>query len=376
MESLVSISVIIPGHNCSSTIKKTLESIINQKFDKNNLEVIYVDDGSIDDSIQIVEEFKNREIIPLNIISIFPSSGGPSKARNLGIKNAKNEYIFFMDSDDFIEESCFKKLTSKVKKDSQPDYIVGIHYQNRIYKNKVIKNINYCGINKYNFSNKKIFFEKYLSNYCKYTREYCLFEHCWGRLIKSSLVKDNNIFFNEKMNQLEDILFNSDVLKKCDNIEILKEPIYNHVLYGSEDRLSLRSGENESIIKDLKKVSINLAELYKKFSLKNNNSLSSNQFISYFMSSKIMNYIVRISLRRSKKKSLKYNFYKFRKFYLNEKLYKYRCISKDESFIFGILVRLKIPSIFLKEYLELRKKFFFKVLKSYLNKLIYLFLHN
>ena len=245
MEPAITISIIIPGHNCLTTIKKTLESISNQEIDKKNLEIIYVDDGSTDDSIQKVEEFKNKGIIPINIISIYPSSGGPSKARNLGIKNANKDYIFFMDSDDFIENNCFRKLISKIKKDLYPDYIVGLHYQSRKIKNRIIKNINYCGIKKYDLSQKNIFFENYFRNYCKYTREYCLFEHCWGRLIKLSLVKKNNIFFNEKMNQLEDILFNSDVLKKCDHIEILKEPIYNHVLYGSEDRLSLRSGEEK-----------------------------------------------------------------------------------------------------------------------------------
>ena len=90
------------------------------------------------------------------------------------------------------------------------------------------------------------------------------------------------------------------------------------------------------------------------------------------MSSKVINYIVRLCLRGSKKKVLNNNFHKFRKFYLNQKLYRYRCLSKDESFIFGILLRLNLSPIFLKRYLELRNKKFFKVLKNYLNELIHL----
>ena len=77
-----------------------------------------------------------------------------------------------------------------------------------------------------------------------FSRKFCLFEHCWGRLIKKSIVKEHKIKFDEKLNQLEDILFNSTVLKKATKISIEPTPLYNHVLYGSNERLSNKAGEN------------------------------------------------------------------------------------------------------------------------------------
>ena len=364
MEHSISISVIIPGHNCSSTIDKTLQSIGVQSIDKKNLEIIYVDDGSTDESISKVKIFKKRSIFPVKIISFSYSSGGPSKARNIGIKNAKNDYIFFIDSDDFIEKDCLQKLLSKVDKDNYPDYIVGLHYQiRRSNDKKLIKNINNCGIKNKKEIYQNSFLANYFNNYCKYTREYCLFEHCWGRLIKTSLIKEKNIAFEENMNQLEDILFNSKVLTQCNQIEILNEPIYNHVLYGSNERLSLKSGEDQRIIEDLKKVSFYLSILYKKLISDVNGSLSNEEFIGYFLSSKIINYIVRISIRNNKKINLTSNLKKFRDFYLKNKLYIYRCWSKDESYLIGILIRLKFTFLLLKIYLNIRKHWFFRIIR-------------
>lgn len=98
INKLMKISVVIPMYNAENTIVRALDSVKNQTY-KANYEIIVVNDGSKDNSQQVVEAYiaQNPE---LNIQLINQSNGGVSKARNIGLKNAKGEYIAFLDSDD------------------------------------------------------------------------------------------------------------------------------------------------------------------------------------------------------------------------------------------------------------------------------------
>lgn len=91
------ISVIIPMYNSSTTILRTLNSIKNQTLLP--FEVIIIDDGSIDESATIVEDFISNNSI-LNIHFIKKTNGGVSTARNIGLKFAKGDWIALLDSDD------------------------------------------------------------------------------------------------------------------------------------------------------------------------------------------------------------------------------------------------------------------------------------
>lgn len=93
------ISVIIPVYNREDTIIDALNSIKNQTALKEIIQIIVVDDGSTDKSIEIVEKYRNDN--PNLPIELFKqSNGGASVARNTGLKNAKGEWIAFLDSDD------------------------------------------------------------------------------------------------------------------------------------------------------------------------------------------------------------------------------------------------------------------------------------
>lgn len=103
------ISVIIPLYNKEPIIKRTIQSVLSQDFD--NYEVIVVNDGSTDNSAEIVSSIKDSRIR-----LIEQENGGPSKARNTGIKNAHGEWLYFIDADDEMEHgalSHFEKLTKE-----------------------------------------------------------------------------------------------------------------------------------------------------------------------------------------------------------------------------------------------------------------------
>lgn len=101
------ISVVIPLYNKEHSISDTINSVLSQSF--KNFEIIVVDDGSNDKSFSVVENINDARIK-----LIKKRNKGVSTARNVGIKNATGEYIFFLDADDIILENCFEVLIDLV----------------------------------------------------------------------------------------------------------------------------------------------------------------------------------------------------------------------------------------------------------------------
>ena len=100
----IKISVIIPIYNVEKYIRECIESILNQTF--RNIEVIAVNDGSKDNSIKIVEEYLSDRRLKI----INKENGGAPSARNIGMKTARGKYVYFIDSDDFIEKDVLEIL--------------------------------------------------------------------------------------------------------------------------------------------------------------------------------------------------------------------------------------------------------------------------
>lgn len=100
------VSVIVPVYNLSQYIGSTLDSIINQDF--NSFELIVVDDGSTDDSLEIINEKLSKSLISYNVI--HQENSGVSSARNRGIREANGEYIVFVDGDDYITGNHLSEL--------------------------------------------------------------------------------------------------------------------------------------------------------------------------------------------------------------------------------------------------------------------------
>ena len=103
------ISVIIPVYNKSRVVKKTILSVLGQSF--NEFELIIVDDGSTDNSLEIIKNIKDERIRLLK-----KENGGVSDARNFGIKKAKGNWIFLLDADDILYENGLQVLFNLTKK--------------------------------------------------------------------------------------------------------------------------------------------------------------------------------------------------------------------------------------------------------------------
>lgn len=100
-------SIIIPVYNVENYLRECLNSVLEQEFE-GSFEVICVNDGSTDGSLEILREYESKYT---NLVVIDSKNGGTASARNIGMRKAKGEYIWFVDSDDWVETSSLKILS-------------------------------------------------------------------------------------------------------------------------------------------------------------------------------------------------------------------------------------------------------------------------
>lgn len=113
MENQALVSVIIPVYNVEEYLRECIDSVLNQTY--KNLEIIIVDDGSTDSSGEICDEYIEKDEC---VTVIHQKNGGLSAARNTGLTEANGDYIYFLDSDDYIAENALDILLNIAEKNS------------------------------------------------------------------------------------------------------------------------------------------------------------------------------------------------------------------------------------------------------------------
>lgn len=113
------LSIIVPVYNVEKYIGRCILSTQRQDIPKSEYEVVVVNDGSPDGSLAIAQDLSSQYE---NVHVFSKGNGGLSSARNFGISKAKGEYIFFLDSDDWIEDNCLERIISKLRGE-KPDIL-------------------------------------------------------------------------------------------------------------------------------------------------------------------------------------------------------------------------------------------------------------
>ncbi len=211
------ISVIIPVYNVEKYLRECLDSVINQTF--RDIEIICINDGSTDNSLNILEEYKR---IDKRIKIIHQKNKGMSVARNNGMKIAKGKYICFVDSDDWVDKKMCE-LFYLISKKNNLDILVG--GSNLIYERRVLRKIVKTD-SRYSLSNLKtfdneIFYWKNINNL--FQINLCV----WGKLYKKDFLKKINISFPEGMFH-EDYLFYLKTILLANKIGLLRNNLYNY----------------------------------------------------------------------------------------------------------------------------------------------------
>lgn len=205
------ISVIIPIYNSEKYIKKCILSVCKQTY--GNIEILCINDGSDDNSINVLNELSDRRI---KIIT-KPNSG-VSDTRNYGVNISTGKYIIFLDADDYLDENYIESMY-EILNTTNSELVISGHKQ--ISNGKIIK--------------KSIFtketensFDITYPNFLKYYLSTFEFNPCWKQLIKKTLLLDNNISFNTKLKYGEDFLFSIQCYKHSKRTTYVKNYGYNY----------------------------------------------------------------------------------------------------------------------------------------------------
>lgn len=241
------ISIIVPIYNCSNYIDKCIFSLIHQTY--RNIEIILVNDGSTDNSLEKILEYQNQD----NRIKIVNQSNqGVSSARNQGIKNANGKYITFVDSDDYLDNDAIEKLVNHI----EPNTVVKINYKT---KKQNQEKIHILPRTEYSVSRYK---EGILKNE--------IGGFCWGYLFEKEKIE----YFDETTSYLEDTLFLLQYLTKINKIKIVENSYYN---YCFNDNSITKN--NNRIIKNIIDFNYSLNEIKKYSNQKNQKQIITNKKI-------------------------------------------------------------------------------------------------
>lgn len=215
----VLVSIIIPNYNAEEYLRKCLDSVVNQTL--TDIEIICVNDGSTDRSLDIFEEYAKNDN---RIIIIDKENEGQSVSRNTGFKLARGEYIAFVDSDDYIDLDAYENLYKFAKKYNQDMVIFDV--------------LRFNSENEWRGKLHRKAISKYVIDYTNITEhpELVYDTGPWNKLIKKSFW-DKHSFQFKKNRLYEDLLLSMELHCSTDSIGI-----YPHVKY----HWRLRGGENAS----------------------------------------------------------------------------------------------------------------------------------
>ena len=233
------ISIIVPIYNSEKYLHRCIDSILAQTF--TDFELLLINDGSKDNSGTICDEYAAKE----QRVRVFhKENGGASSARNVGLDNAKGEWITFVDSDDWIEKNYIHQLCDFETKSDL--YLCGykpyfIYIKSATYKNKdEIKDI----------LNKHIFY----------------FSSVYGKLFRSDIIKQKSIKFDKNINYAEDTVFVFSYLLHINSIHTIASAAGYHYL-NSEDSLTKQTRTSQQGVYIFSKLCKLLLELKKVYNI-------------------------------------------------------------------------------------------------------------
>tara|TARA_Y100000996_G_C22541059_1_gene650080 strand:- start:123 stop:1211 length:1089 start_codon:yes stop_codon:yes gene_type:complete len=300
------ISIIVPVYNGEPFIEKCLRSILDQNFDK-SYEIIMINDGSNDKSIDLIKKFN----FPNLKLYSLPFNSGPAAARNEGIKKASGEYIFFLDVDDDISQNTLKTLYT-IAKDENCEFVCSDFKRIENSKNQRENVFNYPSDTI--FDNEKII-EAMKKEVNDPTLGHLGLFGCNGRLIKRSIIINNNIFFEEKFMLLEDKIFCWDILGHVKKAIYVRKQLYSYFVYPNFNTAITKLIDNGWPFENFKLIKKHIAK-----SLKNRNENDSevNRYANQGLIFHIIQVLVSISRSIVLKKIDQIKGKKFRKEIINK----------------------------------------------------------
>jgi glycosyltransferase involved in cell wall biosynthesis len=273
------ISVIIPGFNCEKTIYACIDSVLSTM--SSDVEIIYVDDGSEDESLKIVSSIKSPLLFIYSI-----SHSGVSEARNFGIRRSSGTYVLFLDSDDFVDTKSMADLLNFVAHEvNQIDLFVFPY-----------KTISADGVKTFALSTGIVPLKQSDVSVIKKNilplMETCIANNIGTKLYLRSIVSNNKIAFASTLSITEDIRFFLDYLKFVHSFIYWPNPLYVYVINNRNSLMEKKNPHFEMLEYSL------FFRIYNQFQIGTANENTKRSFkVLYFKS--LFNVCYRTDWRRS-----------------------------------------------------------------------------
>lgn len=206
------ISVIVPVYNVEKYLRRCVDSILAQTF--TDFELLLIDDGSKDKSGEICDEYAKTD----NRVKVFhKENGGVSSARNLGLDNAKGEYLFFFDGDDWLD----------------PIYLTDLYFAAIEHNTDIVACDYFVDLTN---SESNYIKQKYNSNNISCIKNFLnnnIGGYLWNKIIRKSVFTNNDIKFSKDIAIWEDLLVIIKLYTCTEKIYYVPKAYYHYIKYNS-----------------------------------------------------------------------------------------------------------------------------------------------
>jgi len=216
------ISVIMPIYNVEKYIKTSVDSILNQSF--RDFELILIDDGSTDNSGELCDKYAAKD----SRVRVFHiKNNGVSNARNVGLRHANGQYVYFCDGDDYIDDNAFQVMSDILRKYSIDLLIFGYYFEaHKVDKNGRLYIDRYSASFDYNslYSSKEDIKKDLVNMWNK-----SLMYNVWNKLYRLDIIRNQNIEFSTKLTMGEDLDFSNKYFVYCNSFYVLSDCFYHYI---------------------------------------------------------------------------------------------------------------------------------------------------
>jgi glycosyltransferase involved in cell wall biosynthesis len=213
------LSIVIPVFNAEKVVSKIVDQILAQSF--RDFELVLVNDGSKDNSLKILQGFAEQD---KRVKIVNRKNGGPSAARNSGMKKASGELIMFFDADDAIEPDILQKQVAAIRKNRADIAVCGWRVEHFSKSGKMVSSHPITLTNDFVDVNQQNLKKYVLRSIGEHGQLYNL----WNKIMKVDVIRKNNLLFNEKLRFGEDLLFAFDFFEHAKKMQIIPDPLYRY----------------------------------------------------------------------------------------------------------------------------------------------------
>ncbi|EKF56398.1 cell wall biosynthesis glycosyltransferase [Galbibacter marinus] len=210
-------SVIMPAYKVEQYIAKAVESVLNQSFE--NFELLIINDGSPDNSAALAKDYSALD----SRVKLYnKENGGLSDARNFGIEHAKGSYLYFMDSDDWIENDLLESIYNKIQINPVDIYVFGYFLdqedqQGQLLKRHPTKPEDY----KFDIGTEKA--PKLNGDLMG------LLGYAWNKIYSKIFIDYYKLRYDQGISLVEDMLFNARAYQKANTVVMIEDCFYHYI---------------------------------------------------------------------------------------------------------------------------------------------------